>query len=169
MLFELLWCSSEHSFKFQLADLSRTCVLVRWEVLHQQLILCNFSSDVMCQHFHDYVTKERYNHPVLRLAASSIGLTPVLASIGLCLHCRSAVVSILSTRGRKVNRSCDWCTGLGQGPSSALFRPCQSVISHQTVLWGMRQTPFWWDNFTRQSLSHPRQSIISWCTSYTSR
>ena len=28
MLFELLWCSSEHSFKFQLADLSRTCVLV---------------------------------------------------------------------------------------------------------------------------------------------
>ena len=58
-------------------------------MLHQHLILCNFSSDVTCQHFHDYVTNKRYNRLVLRLAASSIGLTPVLASIGLCLHCRS--------------------------------------------------------------------------------
>ena len=46
MLLELLWCSSEHSFKFQLADLSRTCVLVMAGNTHSLL----FSNILLINH-----------------------------------------------------------------------------------------------------------------------
>ena len=42
----------------------------------------------------------------------------------------------------------DWAKA---SPSSALFWPWQSVISHQTQPSEMRQTPFWWDNIVGQS------------------